>query len=602
MVGRGDRDRFDAAVGKLVSLPGAAVVRHEPAEWATMAWVGRGNCSGGLASSHASDGRAAVLLYGTALREDRTPRRLAAGDLLPAVHAGRLVEELAACEGGYAVAALDLAARRLTLVADRLASQPLYHARRAGVFVFGPEAKAVLTAAALEPRYARDGVFQFLVLGHGLADTTLFEGVSYLEPGTVLTHELDGGRTTIRRWWTLQYAREPRFWRRRVAEEALLDATLRAHRLLLADRPPDHQILLSGGLDSRGMMAALHRIGAPPRQALSWGASKDFPCSDANIAERLARAFRVPFRFLPYTAGAFVDNASEWAYRSELANDNVGWYGEGVGSLRDFYAAGSAVSFIGDEVWGTGGRLVDELQFVDPFPKLLAGVLRPRVAAEARESYEASLARVMAPCESRRLGDRRDFFYLYGRSARFIMSLGYYKEHATELRRPFLARPVLEVVTALPDRFRMYKNLYGTMLTRFFPQVMRYPNNIVSSLPDWAYDVRRDPRLSGYVRGLLEWSEVERGPLADLVERPAFEALRDRWFAAPAVPLARSCPRWKTAARVALYRSRLLSRANTVRKRLREAPPAPDATKEFDLLRRVALLVLLQRRFGDLAS
>jgi hypothetical protein len=598
--GRWDGGRFDAAVGKLTALPGAASERFQPSEWVALASIGRGNGAARAASSYASDDRAAVLLHGTMLRDD-PPRRLAAGDLLAAMHDGRLVEAVADCDGGFAVVAIDLAARRVTVVADRLGSHPLYYAQGDGRFAFGPEAKAVLTAVALAPRYARAGLFEFLTLGHNLADTTLFEGVSYLEPGTVLTHDLREGRTSVRRYWALQFAPERRHARRAVAEEALLDAVLRSHRLLVADRP-DHQILLSGGLDSRGMLAALQRVGAPPRQAVSWGASKDVPCSDANIAERLARAFRVPFRFLPYTAVAFADNASEWAYRSELANDNSGWYGEGLGSLRDFYAAGAPVSFIGDEVWGTGGRLVEELQFADPFPKLLAGVLRPRVAEEARATYEARLARVMAPCLSRDLGDRRDFFYLYGRSARFIMSLGYYKEHATELRRPFLTRAVLRVVSGLPERYRRYKNLYSTMLTRFFPQVMRYPNNIVSSLPDWAYDVRRDPRLSGYVRGLLEWAELERGPVADLVDRGSFEALRDRWFSAAAAPLSRRCSPWNAAARVALYRSRLLTRANTFRKSLSSAPPAPDATREFDLLRRVALLVLLQRRFGDLAS
>ena len=47
---------------------------------------------------------------------------------------------------------------------------------------------------------------------------------------------------------------------------------------------------------------------------------------------------------------------------------------------------------------------------------------------------------------------------LYGRVARFIFSLGYYRELATEVRRPFLTRRVLDVIQRLPPRHRVNNN------------------------------------------------------------------------------------------------------------------------------------------------
>jgi hypothetical protein len=78
--------------------------------------------------------------------------------------------------------------------------------------------------------------------------------------------------------------------------------------------------------------------------------------------------------------------------------------------------------------------------------------------------------------------DRRDFLYLHGRVARFIFALGYYKEFATEVRRPFLLGNVLDVLAEAP--FRAEKNLYISMVGRFFPAVAAVPPRSADSLPN----------------------------------------------------------------------------------------------------------------------
>ncbi|WP_348240365.1 hypothetical protein, partial [Salmonella enterica] len=61
--------------------------------------------------------------------------------------------------------------------------------------------------------------------------------------------------------------------------------------------------------------------------------SQDVPRSDASIARSLAARFGVPWEFISTTTDGFVDNCSDWAYVSELSNDNFGWYAEGFGTL-----------------------------------------------------------------------------------------------------------------------------------------------------------------------------------------------------------------------------------------------------------------------------
>jgi hypothetical protein len=605
-LGTADEGRFAAALRKLEALPGCTADRHLDSDGVRLATVSRGSSVASRDGEFLDDGDAALLLYGAAFREDPVPHRVRVDELLAALRRGQLVEFLAECDGGFSVVAIDRRAGKAWLLADRFGSQPIYYAVRGGTLAFAPEAKAVLTMTGASAAWSRDGLLGFLVVGYNLCASTLFEGVSYLEPGTVLVHDLRGGAPSVRRYWTLEFEPSNRFRSRDEGERALFDAVLRGHRLLLSDGPCEHQILLSGGVDSRGMLGALRRVGSPPRQAIAWGARKDLRCSDAYIAERIARASGVPFRFLPYDTRAFADNASEWAFRSELATDNMGWFGEGLGSLRDFYAATSRVSFVGDELWGYGGRYASERAVIaqivpsEPGP-VLGAVLRRAVAAELRESHDARLRGALDACSSRDLGDRRDFLYQRLRFARYILSLGYYKEHATELRRPFVTRPVLEVVRRLPRRFRTYKNLYRTMLARFMPETVALPDNVVSSLPDWSFDVRRDPRLSVVFRELLDFRELERGPLCELLERRPFEALRDRFLSEDAAPEPRTCGAWQMMTRAALLRSPFLIRANTARKTVSATTAPARCVREFDVIRRVALLALLHRRLPDLA-
>lgn len=597
--------RFDLGTWKLMLFPSYAARKVQVAPDAILASVTRHAVADGDAA-FAEDGEVSVLVYGSVFSDQPAPRRVAASEILADYRAARFERSVGTFDGGFVAVVHDRRKRLLTIANDRLGSQPVYFAERNGTFAFGPEVKAVLTLAGIAPRYSPAGVSRFLVAGHDLADGTLFEDVHCLEPATILVRDLARRTTTRRRYWELAFDPDPALEKRAAAEEALLDGLLRAHRLLTLDGAEDCQVFLSGGLDSRGILATLAHIGVTPVQALGWGLRKDIPFSDAYIAERLARAYGVPFRFLAYDTGDFVANASDWAFQTELANDNVGWYGEGVGALRSFYSASTRVSFVGDEVWGFGGYARDEeearrlVHLPSRVPPPLARILRPGVAAEIQGLYDESIARILRRCGSADFTDRKDFLYLSGRAARFIVSLGYYKEYATELRRPYLARGVVEVVRRLSRFHRSFKNLYCSTLARFFPEAMAYPDQLVSSLPDWSYDLRCQPHLRAFLSGLLRWEEIERGPLEGLIARLPFEAMRDRFFAEPVAPLDRRV-RWGLYLRRRVVDgSRLLQGAVPRLKLLLGRGRRADATDDFDVLRRIALCVLLQRRLGDL--
>jgi hypothetical protein len=164
-------------------------------------------------------------------------------------------------------------------------------------------------------------------------------------------------------------------------------------------------------------------------------------------------------------------------------------------------------------------------------PASLLGLMHENCREAAASSYLANLREVMRDCHDTDWTDRKDFFYLHARVARFIMALGYHRGQALEQRRPFLTRGVLDVVQRLPAQFRVYKNLYLTMLQRYWPKAARAPYPSVNSLIDWNYELR----MNAIAQGLFPADpsrSAHRVRLVGRFDRPwSIRALRDAFFA-----------------------------------------------------------------------
>jgi len=415
-------------------------------------------------------------------------------------------------------------------------------------------------------------------------------------------------RCTARRFWKMDFSSTHKLTDRRDAEDALLQSIKHAHRLLLSDQPT-FQILLSGGADSRGILATCCLLGVLPAKAISWGLLQDAPRSDAAIAKSLAERCGVPLDFIATRAETFIENCEQWAYVSELSNDNFGWYGEGFGTLRYLDQVGYPCSLIGDEAWGWQGFAYDEPHayskvLAPSVPASLLGLMHENCREAAASSYLANLREVMRDCHDTDWTDRKDFFYLHARVARFIMALGYHRGQALEQRRPFLTRGVLDVVQRLPAQFRVYKNLYLTMLQRYWPKAARAPYPSVNSLIDWNYELRMNASLRDCFLQILHDPLIETGSLGDLIDPGRFRALRDAFFAQRPAPLSR---RSRASGIIKSHVKQLFRRQPIYKHVDRWANSRPDdrpapTLPPLDILRRVAIVVLLERQLERLCK
>ena len=162
--------------------------------------------------------------------------------------------------GVFALAIWDAQARRLLVANDRFGLWPVYFAEHQGRLLFAPEVKGILADSGI-PRAVNDtAVADFFHFGHLLGDETFFDGIEILPPASMLVWQ--EGRTTLKRYWDLELPEEYLGQPEADLVDRLAYLTRQAVERRLDDSG-DHRIglLLSGGMDTRTLVAAINRTG-----------------------------------------------------------------------------------------------------------------------------------------------------------------------------------------------------------------------------------------------------------------------------------------------------------------------------------------------------
>ncbi|WP_280153993.1 asparagine synthase (glutamine-hydrolyzing) [Piscinibacter sp. XHJ-5] len=180
-------------------------------------------------------------------------------------HGDDFVQQL---NGQFALALWDGRRRRLVLARDRVGIRPLFYTWAGGRLAFASEVKALFTLPEVPRKLDPGAIASTFSYWSALPPASVFEGVSVLPPGHLMT--VEGGRAQVRRYWDWAFpghaAGEAR------SEE---DCAEQLHALLVdavrlqlrADVPVG--AYLSGGLDSSVITAIIHNHTRTPLRSFS---------------------------------------------------------------------------------------------------------------------------------------------------------------------------------------------------------------------------------------------------------------------------------------------------------------------------------------------
>jgi asparagine synthase (glutamine-hydrolysing) len=277
-------------------------------------------------------------------------------------------------DGVFAVASFDPAAAELSLVTDRLGLRPLYYVETPDWFAYASEVPGLLAILAKTPPLDEVSLRQFFAFDHMLGNRTWWRGIEVVPPGHVWYISAAGRRAT--RYWTFDDIRHDPRPEADVIEE---QGRLWARSITQCRRPGLTPLLLSGGLDSRLVLAELTRQEAPVT-TFTFGSSG---CADIVIARRCASVAGASHRSLEFNLDSW------WLGRHEGVANTSGVINAmhlHVGIAADSLRTGTAVSLLhiaGDSLFG--GKYVQR------------GDLPPDQAASWQRHTSTLLARYYRP-------------------------------------------------------------------------------------------------------------------------------------------------------------------------------------------------------------
>lgn len=164
---------------------------------------------------------------------------------------------LSKIDGIFSVVLYDSNINTLHFISDRYGLKPLAWMKSDQSIYWASEIKAFLAVPNFKPKIDKDSVDGFFADGHLAKQLTWFAGVSVLPSGTVLSFDLFSMKKTSTRYW---------WWEDLIIDERRTQLDDMVHefgylfRRAVSRRIKEHEnvgLLLSGGLDSRAILAAI---------------------------------------------------------------------------------------------------------------------------------------------------------------------------------------------------------------------------------------------------------------------------------------------------------------------------------------------------------
>jgi len=157
--------------------------------------------------------------------------------------------------GSFCIAIYNLATHELLLINDRFSSHLLfYYLTDQGTLLFGTQLSSVIQSSEVPRELDMRSIFEFFTFQRVLGTNTFYKDINVLLPATVL-HYRDGN-ISFAPYWEMKYKKEEH------SEKYYVDRLAEALKRSVIRRTQGNYrfgILLSGGLDSRTVLAASYK-------------------------------------------------------------------------------------------------------------------------------------------------------------------------------------------------------------------------------------------------------------------------------------------------------------------------------------------------------
>lgn len=377
--------------------------------------------------------------------------------------------------GVFSLICHDPAGQRVILAVDRYGFAPLFYATVGRTLLAASELKAIAAVASLTPDPAAHGAFFYV--GHMLGNQTLFREVRTVGPGEFV--EWNGEEAIVRRYWDL--ATSPAAGSRvlSVQDATAAFSTAVQRRIQPARRDT---LLLSGGLDSRLILASLLAQGCQPRLVTLEHAGFRRGL-DSQLAVLAARAVGLESDVRPTQPRFFETGDALEFFR--IGDGMVPTFGLFISQVYSQLSAGMARVWEGlalDLTLGgypePGKNLRSNLRYVLSSKAQNERFLRQVFRRDWAEEIERRFAEALE-AEVSRFPDSEDgwvrFLLVHRKRRRIGAPPNQVYSRKVQALSPGIDAGFLDVMLAAPLEMRRDRRLYLELLRAFRPELLRVP-------------------------------------------------------------------------------------------------------------------------------
>ena len=408
----------------------------------------------------------------------RDPRQVN-GFLKKAYHEGGC-EALGYLNGGVCAAVWEGGAQRLSLVTDFLGLRPLFYLHQPGRLAFASEIKTLLGLNWLKPQINEAALAEWLAFEVLDGDRTLFEGVKRLPPGAMLIWEK--GHLSVHQYAQPGYTESQHDW----TEPQWVEAFIEALRQSLQRRlvyPDGLALPLSGGLDSRLLLALLHADLHYPLPLVTYGSRGS---RDVKRASEMAKLAHSPHQILILDGDYVARFAHPFLERTEGFLNIIDSHGLALNRLpssaRVLVLGNGADLFLNTaessyppEIRAISDPLEAYFAYINDLFRLsewehwFTPSFVRRFLDLPRQRIEEEIARTPGSTLALRLDTHRLFFY----EVDYILHGLNVIRPRFEFTEPYLDRELIELMLALPPALREKRRLQKLALMRLSPLLAR---------------------------------------------------------------------------------------------------------------------------------
>ncbi|MDP4982463.1 asparagine synthase-related protein [Pseudoalteromonas tunicata] len=372
--------------------------------------------------------------------------------------AGTLASCLAQINGYFVLSILDKESNVLSLCSDRYGLKPLYLWQESGCMIgFASEIKALLLHPSFKQTVNSDVINSFIDVGHFIGLDTVFYNVSRMPPASILSINLEQADFAFEQYWA---------WSKILPNKQIKfsDAVMQLNHLfeqavarcLDTMQQSTLAITLSGGLDSRALLAAAQKLFEGKIVTYTFG---DQGCDDAVIAAKVASVAGVENHFTAISSETWFNGREQGV-----------WLTDGLKNILHMHALSSLPAISAHTNYLLNGYLGDVTaggSYLLPEAQSGAALFD---CAKARYGKHAASALFN---NDYLVSPSSDPLFIYNRGVRFISIGSDLLSHQLNNFKPFLDNDLVEFLYSLPESYRRDGRIYHHMLLQFYPQYFK---------------------------------------------------------------------------------------------------------------------------------